>query len=138
MGSPFKDHQSHSPSYTHSFIKKILPYFIYVILPIAVIRLYLYSPTLPQSPTLHNHLPQPSTVHHLPHSTTPISITTTTPSSSSSSKHGKAFFFVLVNYSIGVVLVFGNFSYFLYIVNKLLPLHVVVVLCRTRTEKTRS
>ncbi|XP_050373323.1 xyloglucan O-acetyltransferase 1 [Argentina anserina] len=90
MGSPFKDHQSHSPSYTHSFVKKILPYFIYVILPIAVIRLYLYSPSLPQSSTVHHHLSQPSTVHHLPHSTTPISITTSPPpppSSSSSSKN---------------------------------------------------
>ncbi|CAL8994320.1 unnamed protein product [Prunus brigantina] len=64
--SPFKD-----PSH-HSLARKLLPYAIYVILPIAVIRLYLYTPSLPQS------------TDQLPHSTA-ITISTTSSSSSSPS-----------------------------------------------------
>ncbi|XP_048428120.1 xyloglucan O-acetyltransferase 1-like [Pyrus x bretschneideri] len=66
--SPFKDQYHHSSS----LAKKLLPYAIYVLLPIAVIRLYFYTP----SPSL-------SSTDHLPHSTE-ITISTSSSSSSSS------------------------------------------------------
>lgn len=45
ISSPFKD-QTHP----YTLFKKLLPYALYALFPIALLRLYLHPPSLPQSP----------------------------------------------------------------------------------------